>query len=176
MENEVTDLDTLIAVVDVLFPDRAKRPGRGRRGIVLQDERNLTVAQLAAATRALSDPSSDRHVDAEVVGALLLSIGQRAVDDAGDMTAALIAHVNRRWSELMPGLAAKAVNGTYDRARIFTAFPRLLHEPALLSITIAAIVDPQNYCSPDELLSFLAPRPSQNLLGTTHVGRLPPTA
>ncbi|MGE4306947.1 MAG: hypothetical protein AB7E24_23290 [Novosphingobium sp.] len=157
METEATDLETLIAAVGILFPDRAKRSGRSRRRIVLQDERDLTVTKMAAATRALSDPGSDRYVDAEVVDALLVSIGRHTSDDDGDMVAALIAHVDRRWSELMPGLAAKAVNGIYDRARIFAAFPRLLHEPTLLSMAIAAIVDPQNYCRPDELLSFLKP-------------------
>ncbi len=157
LETDPTDLDTLVAVVDALFPDRAKRPGRNRRRIVLQDKRDLTVAQLAAAIRGLSHPGSDRHVDAEVVDSLLIGIGRHTHDNVGDMVAGLIAHVERRWSELMPGLAAKAVNGTYDRARILDAFPRLLHEPTLLSMTIAAIIDPHNYCRPDELLAFLAP-------------------
>lgn len=157
METETANLDALIAVVDILFPDRAKPPRRSRRRIVLQDERDLTVPQLEAAIRTLNDPRSDCHVDAEVVDALLSSIGRCPRVDVGDMVAALIAHVERRWSELVPGLAAKVVNATYDRARIFGAFPRLLHEPALLSMTIAAIVDPKNYCEPDELLSFLEP-------------------
>lgn len=157
MEAEATDLETLIAVIGVLFPERADRAGHSRRRIVLHDERDLTVAQLAAATRALSDHRSDRHVDAEVVDALLRSIERHARGDAGDMVSALVDHVERRWSGLMPGLAAKAVNGTYDRARIFAAFPRLLQEPTLLSLTIAAIVDPQNHGSPDELLAFIAP-------------------
>ena len=86
-------LRMLVEVVDALFPARAKRLGRGSLRTALQEKRDLTVAQLAAAIRALNDPGSDRPVDAEVVDALLLSIGQRTPDDTGDKIPALLSAV-----------------------------------------------------------------------------------
>ena len=157
MESDATTgLDTLIAVVGLLFPARAERKVRGRR-IILADERDLNKAQLEKAIGALTDRRADRYVDAEVVDALMRKIDRLAGNDANELMSGLMAHVERRWSELVMGLADKAVNGIYDRARLFAAFPRLRHEPALIAKTAVAIGDPKNYCVPDELLAYLEP-------------------
>ena len=125
----VTAEDVLVAVIDTLLPER-RRTFRVRRIINLgSGAKGPSYAELEQAVSALVKESADQHVDFDAVLKLIEASEQfRTTGRHVAVKAAIIAHVERRWSDLVPSIAVHAAR-RYQGYALFEDFPRLRDDP-----------------------------------------------
>ncbi|MCJ2131431.1 hypothetical protein [Methylobacterium sp. E-045] len=147
----ITPIDNLMTVIGILLPDR--KPHLKRHRFLATSDRQVSHAELELVAALLSDPRTDQYVDGEVAIALLRAINRSGHSGASidALSTEVVAHVERRWADLVTSLADKAVS-TYDTELIFAAFPQLLRDPILISRLVAAISDHRNYARIDDIL------------------------
>lgn len=134
MEDEsATAEDVLVAVIDALLPER-RRQFRVRRIINLGGgEKGPSYAELEQAVSALAEKSADAHVDLDVALKLLeASQNYRATGHHVALQVSIVAHVERRWSDFAPSLAAYAARKHQGYA-LFDHFPRLRDDPLFIA-------------------------------------------
>jgi hypothetical protein len=153
----VADIDVLIDLIAVLFPER-HRPIKNRRHLKFNDQHEVGLEDLDLATAVLSDPRSDGEVDLQVALEFLSRIEHlgRGTVNVEHLRSRVIEHVERRWPCFSKQLAECAIENYRGRS-VLQYFPRLWTDPHFHS-QLARSLRNQNSHSPwlAELLSDVA--------------------